>query len=70
MKTKPECPHKQSDNSPCVITDGPGAYCADAGYNPVCLGCGSAPFQTGVEVPPDWTTTINALMEKDARRHA
>ena len=70
MNTTIDCPHKPTDTAPCVITDGPGAYCADEGYNPVCLSCGSAPFQTGVEPPADFAAHINALMQKDAERHA
>jgi hypothetical protein len=48
-----DCPHKQTSNQPCVITDGPGAYVTTFGHSPVCKGCGSAPFQTGVALAGD-----------------
>jgi hypothetical protein len=54
MPSQIECPHRADASMPCVIAEGPVCYTSDANDQPVCAGCGSAPFQTGVEPGPEF----------------
>lgn len=55
---KKSCAHKKSDMTPCVITDGPVAYCEDSRSNPICVGCERPPEATGVKPPKDWDELV------------
>ena len=63
----PECPFKKSFMTPCVITDGPVAYCANLSDEPICVGCERTPKQTGVPAPPDFADQL-AAYEAEAER--
>ena len=58
MPDRPECPHKPTAHAPCVIEDGPICYDANANGDPVCTGCGHAPFHTGVAPLPGFKPIV------------
>lgn len=62
------CPFKKSETTPCVVTDGPNAYGADAVDQPICVGCERKPFRTGIAAPSDWDEQMAEARAKEKRR--
>ena len=64
-----KCQYAKSDMTPCVIKDGPVAFCFGDGNEPICVGCERGPNKIGVPRPADWDKTIKDYTKTEQRRN-
>jgi len=68
MSKRKECRFARSDDTPCVVRDGPVAYAADLADRPVCVGCGRPPGATGIPPDPKFADQLAKYKRDQERR--